>query len=145
LVDADVNQSARCIREAVIGVRLLSGLQAFVVITVKVFLSVPKEWQDTVYGAVTFVGARGVVRIVWRIDIGLARSGRQPFRDVPSLSPCLNGRERPPEDEMELAVPAVIPASPMARSASAKSRALSPMSGTAACTMSLSARFHSTR
>src|SRR3981189_1992460 len=55
---------------------------------------------------------------------------------------AVSGRQK---TKWNLLSQAVIPASPMARSASAKSRALSPMSGTSACTMSLSARFHSTR
>src|SRR6266436_4543195 len=55
---------------------------------------------------------------------------------------AVSGRQK---TKWNLLSQAVSPASPTARSASAKSRALSPMSGTCKPTMSLSAWFHTTR
>src|SRR6267142_3810005 len=55
---------------------------------------------------------------------------------------AVSGRQK---TKWNLLSQAVSPASPTARLASAKSRALSPMSGTCKPTMSLSTWFHSTR
>jgi len=57
LVDADVNHIRGCIREAVIGVRLLSGCSVRGDYREGLFVSPEEEGKDTGYGARDVVGA----------------------------------------------------------------------------------------
>src|SRR6266403_1312538 len=104
LVDAYVDHILGCIREAVIGARLLRGCSVRGGHREGHFVGPEEEGKYTGYGAGDVVGARGVVGIVWRVDHRLPVRVASRF-GIAVVVAILNGRERPPEDEVELAVP----------------------------------------
>jgi len=77
-----------CIREAVIGARLLRGAAAFVVVTVKVISSVPKKRARIwVMAPVTLFGSPRCSRDSYGVLIIGCQFGSPAVRGLPSLSP----------------------------------------------------------
>jgi len=87
LVDAHVDHILGCIREAVIGARLLRGCSVRGGHREGHFVGPEEEGQGTGYGAGDVVGARGVVGIVLGVLIIGCQFGSPAVSGLPSLSP----------------------------------------------------------